>query len=103
MTKRLLALSLFVIILFWAYSKNRLTQEEHQAIQRKKNKVAATEGLQYQEFLNDYYQEEPRNEEEEKRFQKWLVAQEAETAAEHILTSANFEIWKIDKKEAQND
>jgi|GEM_PF-5513973 len=97
MRNRLLALSLLVIALLWAYSRNRLTQEEHEALRRQKAEKNAQDNLQFMEFLDDYYPDEPRSDEEEKRFQEWLAQQEAADAQEHIFTEANFEIWKAEK------
>lgn len=80
MTKRLLALSLFVIMLLFAYSKNRLTDAEHQA--RKEAEAARN--------LAEYYRKHPsRKEEHEKSQQEWESWYTSEA-------SADFRKWEAD-------
>jgi len=89
MTKRLLALSLLVIALLWAYSRNRLTQEEHEA--QKRAEAAHN--------LAEYYRKHPSRKEEhdanEHDWDTWYTGEE----------SADFREWeaRLEAKDQMRD
>ncbi|MDX1992362.1 MAG: hypothetical protein SF029_08235 [bacterium] len=77
---RLLALSLLVIALLWAYSRNRMTREEHEAV---KQAEAARNLAEY------YYRHPSRKAEHEASERDWDAWYNSED-------SADFRKWEAD-------
>ncbi|MDX1992363.1 MAG: hypothetical protein SF029_08240 [bacterium] len=85
---RLLALSLLAIALLWAYSRNRMTRDEVEALQKQEARVREAE----------YYRKHPSRkaakEERDREYDEWMNSLEGQQIAAmtaRYLTTEDFE------------
>jgi|GEM_PF-2726236 len=88
MTKRLLALSLLVIALLWAYSRNRLTYEQYEALRKNEEKERDAE----------YYRKHPsrlsQKEERDREYEEWMQSEEGRRI--QAMTNQYLEMEEIE-------